>query len=163
MNFSPNTLLVASLCGYALAAAAGLLFMRRERLAAALSFGVAALSASSSLLAGLLFLAGAPSGGDGPLELLPPFLPYLKFTIRLDALGAFFLLIVSLLGLAVSIYSLGYVRGYFGRRNVGVLGAFYNALLLATTLLLRGGQHLGLPHRLGIDRADRLLPGRLRA
>ena len=135
MNFSPNTLLVASLCGYALAAAAGLLFMRRERLAAALSFGVAALSASSSLLAGLLFLAGAPSGGDGPLELLPPFLPYLKFTIRLDALGAFFLLIVSLLGLAVSIYSLGYVRGYFGRRNVGVLGAFYNALLLATTLL----------------------------
>jgi hydrogenase-4 component B len=135
MNFSPNTLLVASLCGYSVAAVAGLLFMRRERLAAAISFGVAALSASSSLLAGLLFLAGAPSGGDGPLELLPPFLPYLKFTVRLDALGAFFLLIVSLLGLAVSIYSLGYVRGYFGRRNVGVLGAFYNALLLATTLL----------------------------
>ena len=50
-------------------------------------------------------------------------------------MGAFFLLIVSLPGLAVSIYSLGYVRGYFGRKNVGVLGAFYNAMLLATTLL----------------------------
>ncbi|HXR06140.1 MAG TPA: hydrogenase 4 subunit B [Candidatus Acidoferrum sp.] len=126
---------IASLCGYAGAALAGLLFMRREKLAAALSFGGAALSAASSLLAGLLFLAGAPSGGDGPLALLPPLLPYVKFTVRLDALGAFFLLIVSLLGLAVSIYSLGYARGYFGRRNVGVLGAFYNVLLLATTLL----------------------------
>jgi hydrogenase-4 component B len=131
MIFSPNTWLVASLCGYAIAAAAGLLFMRRERLAAVISFGLAALSAVSSLLAGLSFLAG----GNEPLELLPPLLPYLKLTVRLDALGAFFLLIVSLLGLAVSIYSLGYVRGYFGRRNVGVLGAFYNALLLATTLL----------------------------
>jgi hydrogenase-4 component B len=135
MIFSPNTWLVASLCGYAIAAAAGLLFMRRERLAAVVSFGLAALSAVSSLLAGLSFLAGAPAGGNEPLELLPPLLPYLKLTVRLDALGAFFLLIVSLLGLAVSIYSLGYVRGYFGRRNVGVLGAFYNALLLATTLL----------------------------
>ena len=135
MIFSPNTLLVASLCGYAFAAAAGLLLMRRERLAAVVSFGLAALSAASSLLAGLSFLAGAPVGGNEPLELLPPLLPYLKLTVRLDALGAFFLLIVSLLGLAVSIYSLGYVRGYFGRRNVGVLGAFYNALLLATTLL----------------------------
>src|SRR5208283_5080679 len=34
-----------------------------------------------------------------------------------------------------SIYSLGYAKGFFGRKNVGVLGAFYNALLLATTLL----------------------------
>jgi hydrogenase-4 component B len=135
MIFSPNTLLVASLCGYAIAAAAGLLFMRRERLAAVFSFGLAALSAASSLLAGLSFLASAPAGGNESLELLPPLLPYLRLTVRLDALGAFFLLIVSLLGLAVSIYSLGYVRGYFGRRNVGLLGAFYNALLLATTLL----------------------------
>ena len=44
-------------------------------------------------------------------------------------------MLVSLLGLAVSIYSLGYARGFFGRKNVGVLGAFYNAMLLATTLV----------------------------
>jgi len=36
---------------------------------------------------------------------------------------------------ALSIYSLGYVRGYYGRKNVGVLGALFNALLLATTLV----------------------------
>ncbi len=135
MMLPPVTLLIASLCGYAIGAAAGLLFLRREKLAAVFSFGLAALSACSGLLAGLLILAGAPSGADGPLDLLPPPLPYLRYTIRLEALGAFFLVLVSLLGVAVSIYSLGYVRSFFGRKNVGVLGAFYNALLLATTLL----------------------------
>src|SRR5947209_2619361 len=30
---------------------------------------------------------------------------------------------------------LGYARGFFGRKNVGVLGAFFNVLLLAVTLV----------------------------
>src|ERR1017187_5182098 len=54
--------------------------------------------------------------------------------MKLDPLGAFFLLIVSLLGFALSIYSLGYAKGFFGRKNVGVFGAFFNALLLTTVL-----------------------------
>ena len=142
MVLSPTTLLIAALCGYSAAAAAGLLFLRRERLAAALSFGLASLSALSGLLAGLLFLAGAPANLDGPFDLLPPLIPgiaplipSLKCAVRLDALGAFFLVIVSLLALAVSIYSLGYVKSYFGRKNVGVMGAFYNMMLLAVTLV----------------------------
>ena len=40
-------------------------------------------------------------------------------------LGLFFVIIVSLLALAVSMYSLGYARGFYGRKNVGVLGAFF--------------------------------------
>ena len=36
--------------------------------------------------------------------------------------------------MAISIYSLGYAKVFFGRKNVGVLGAFFNAMLLATTL-----------------------------
>ena len=59
----------------------------------------------------------------------------MKLTIKLDSLGAFFVLIVSTLALALSIYSFGYVRGFYGRKNVAVLAAFYNALLLATTLV----------------------------
>ena len=142
MILSPIPLLITSLCGYALGAVGGLLFLRREKWAAAFCFGVAALAALSGLMAGLLILTGAPANPDGPLDLLPPLIPGvtplipgLKFTVRLDALGAFFLVLVSLLGVAVSIYSVGYARGYFGRKNVGALGAFYNALLLSTTLL----------------------------
>ena len=122
MIFSPIPLLLASLCGYALGAAGGLWLMRREKLAAAFSFGVAALAALSGLLAGLLLLAGAPANPDGPFDLLPPLLSNVKITVRLDALSAFFLVIVSLLGVAVSIYSIGYARGYLGRKNAGVLG-----------------------------------------
>jgi hydrogenase-4 component B len=66
---------------------------------------------------------------------LPSLIPYVQFTARLDPLAAFFGLIVSLLGLALSIYSLGYARGFYGRKNVGVLGAFFNTLLLTTTLV----------------------------
>ncbi|MCZ7638881.1 MAG: hydrogenase 4 subunit B [Verrucomicrobia bacterium] len=45
-------------------------------------------------------------------------------------------MLVSLLALAIALYSLGYARGYFGRKNVGVLGALFNLLALATTLVV---------------------------
>src|SRR5256712_11791929 len=109
--------------------------MRREKLANIFSFGAGSLSALAGLLAGLCFLAGGPGTPAPQSELLPALNPYIRFTVRIDALGAFFLLIVSLLGFALSTYSLGYAKGFFGRKNVGVLGAFFNALLLATTLV----------------------------
>jgi hydrogenase-4 component B len=139
MNLQPFSLLAVSLGGYGLAAIGSLLFMRRERLAGAFSFGVATFSALSGLLAALAFLCAGPGAAVSKTELLPSFNPYVQFTVRLDPLGAFFLLIVSLLGFAISIYSLGYVRGFYGRKNVGVLGAFYNLLLLAMTLVVLAG------------------------
>jgi len=134
MSIEPWVLLVLSLAGYLVGAAAGLLFMTREKLASAVSFGAAALSASMSLLASLLFLSRGVGIPAPRFELLPPLVPYIHLSVRLDALGAFFLLVVGLLGCALSTYSLGYAKGFFGRKNVGVLGAFFNALLLATTL-----------------------------
>src|SRR5439155_11011703 len=68
-------------------------------------------------------------------ELWPSLIPYVQLTVKLDPLGAFFLLLVSALAVALSVYSFGYVRGFYGRKSVGVLAAFYNALLLATTLV----------------------------
>src|SRR5213596_120324 len=135
MNVHPDTLLIASLCGYVIGAVAGLVFMRREGLANVFSFGAASLSALGGLFAVLVFLAGGIGTALPQSELLPALNPYIRFTVRIDPLGAFFLLIVSLLGFALSTYSLGYVKGFFGRKNVGVLGAFFNALLLATTLV----------------------------
>jgi len=110
--------------------------MRRPKLAAALSFGAASLSGLIGLLAALLFLGNGPSAPPWRGELIPTLIPYIKFSARLDGLGAFFLMLVSLLGCAISIYSLDYSKGYFGRKNAGVLGAFYNALLLVATVLV---------------------------
>ncbi|HUZ06762.1 MAG TPA: hydrogenase 4 subunit B, partial [Candidatus Paceibacterota bacterium] len=139
MNIPPFSLLVISLCGYAFGAVGALIFMRREKLANFFSFGMASLSALSGLLAALTFLSAGPGWTVTKSELLPSFIPYIQFTVRLDPLGAFFVLLVSLLGLAISIYSLGYARGFYGRKNVGVLGAFFNLLLLATTLVFVAG------------------------
>ena len=139
MNIQPFSLLVVSLCGYVIGAVGALVFMRREKLANVFSFGMASLSALGGLLAALAYLSAGPDAAVSKTELLPSFIPYIQFTVRLDPLGAFFLLIVSLLGLALSIYSLGYARGFYGRKNVGVLGAFFNLLLLATTVVFLAG------------------------
>src|SRR5512136_1786097 len=99
MNIQPATLLVASLCGYGIGAVAGLLFMRREKLSNVFSFGAAALSALSGLLAALLVLARGVGPPAPRFELFPPLLSSIGSAVRLDALSAFFLLLVSLLGL----------------------------------------------------------------
>ncbi|MBI5212484.1 MAG: hydrogenase 4 subunit B, partial [Nitrospirae bacterium] len=52
-------------------------------------------------------------------------LPDLPFHLRLDALSGFFLTVIGLLSFFVSIYSIGYVKGFIGRRLVTRLIVFY--------------------------------------
>jgi hydrogenase-4 component B len=39
-------------------------------------------------------------------------IPFLAFAVRLDPLSSFFVLTISLAGLAASIYAMGYLKGY---------------------------------------------------
>jgi hydrogenase-4 component B len=133
MEHSSQLFLFVCLLSYAVGAGLALLFQRQERLATASSFGLGILGAIAGLFAAIARLAFDDDLPSFPI--LPTGVPYIEFTVRLDALGAFFLLIVSLLALSLSIYSLGYVRSYFGKKNVGILGAFFNTLLLTTTLV----------------------------
>jgi hydrogenase-4 component B len=137
--FLPIFLLNLCLLGYVTGAVAGLLFLRFEKSANIFSFGCAALASLCGFIACVTALATDATTANQTFELLPSLVPYVQFTVRLDSLGAFFGLIVSLLGFALSIYSLGYARGFYGRKNVGVLGAFFNVLLLATTLVFLAG------------------------
>jgi hydrogenase-4 component B len=109
--------------------------MGREKLANLLGFGSALIASLFGLVTALLFLLAGAANPSSSFDLWTSLIPYLHLTIQIDALGAFFLLVLSLLAAALSIYSLGYVKVFYGRKNVGVLGAFYNALLLATTLV----------------------------
>jgi hydrogenase-4 component B len=135
MIISSSLLLQIALCAYAAGAVGSLLALRHERTANLVGFGCATAAASCGMGAALLALTVQATPGAAAFELWHSLIPYLQLTVKLDPLGAFFLLIVSFLGLALSLYSLGYARGFFGRKNVGVLAAFYNALLLATTLV----------------------------
>jgi len=135
MEQLPMLLLTLTLWGYVTGILAGLVCWRRARLANLLAFGSSSLAGLCGLCASVAFLAGGNGPRDQYWEILNSGIPYLKFSVRLDPLSAFFVLIVSLLALALSIYSFGYARSFYGRKNVGVLGAFYNALLLATTFV----------------------------
>jgi hydrogenase-4 component B len=137
--FIPAFLLKLCMLGYAAGAVAGLLLLRFEKLAGNFSFGFAAFASVCGAIASVTALAAGATAANQNFELLPSLVPYVQFTVRLDPLGAFFWLIVSLLGLAVSIYSSGYARGFYGRKSTGVLGAFFNALLLSTTLVFLAG------------------------
>jgi len=134
--FTPAMLVVGSLGAFTLGTGSGLLLLRRERLANGLGFGLAALGAWSGLVGALRFLLSGPGTPAPHFELLPPLLSSIHFAVRLDPLGAFFLLLVSLLGLAIAIYSLGYAPGFFGRKSVGLLSAGFNLLALASVLVV---------------------------
>jgi len=132
---APTFLLQIALCAYGAGAVGGLLTLRHKRIANLVGFGCATVAGLFGIGAGVLGLISGPGGARAAFELWPPLVPYLQLTVKLDPLSAFFVVLVSFLALAVSLYSFGYVRGYYGRKNIGVLAAFHNALLLATTLV----------------------------
>ena len=96
----------------------------RWRGASTLVYGLCAAVALALLgLAGTFLIAGAPGPSDA---VLPLGLPWIGARFRLDALSAFFLIVVNLGALAASVYAVGY-----GRREAepGRVLPFYPAFL----------------------------------
>ncbi len=67
---------------------------------------------------------------------LPGHFPLGEFYISIDALSAFFLLLLFILSLAAGIYGIGYLRDYEGKRNVGVHLALFHWLTIVMVLVL---------------------------
>ncbi|MFA5189231.1 MAG: hydrogenase 4 subunit B [Verrucomicrobiia bacterium] len=139
MMESSAILLTFTLWVYVAGMAGALLFQRAERLANAVGFGLAALGGAC----GVVFSVSSLAAGQGmtitPVTLWSGPIPGVRFVVEADALSCFFVLVVSLVGLAISVFSLGYVRTYYGRKNVGVMACVFNALLLVTTLVFIAG------------------------
>ena len=94
--------------------------------------GLAGLASGAGILLGIAGLFAS-----APLTLsLPSTLPLLTFAIRLDPLAALFVLTISLVGLAASIYAFGYVTEFYGRASIAVLGSLFNGFLLAMILVV---------------------------
>jgi len=102
------------------AAAAAMLFAGRNNVARFVVFGLLAVSALLSIVSGI---AGLLTHASVSLT-LPVGLPWLPMHTRLDALGAFFLLTIGALLIAVSLYSIGYVKEYSERKGFASLGLF---------------------------------------
>src|SRR5512145_14830 len=92
----------------------------------------AIVATSAGVVLGLLGLTSSePVTGS-----LTSTLPLLTFAIRIDPLTAFFLLTISLAGLAASIYAIGYMRHFDGHVSIAALGFLLNAFLCSMTLVV---------------------------
>lgn len=107
------------------------LFSRNQRLLINIGFVLAMLAALLAAAAGVWTVAGGITGK----AVLALGLPDLPFHLRLDPLSGFFLTVIGLLACFVSLYSLGYVRGYLEQRPVTSLVIFY-CLFLAGMFLV---------------------------
>ncbi len=97
-----------------------------------LAHGSACLAGGAGILLGLAGLV-AP---EPWITSIPSSIPLLTIAVRLDHLAAFFVLTISLVGLATSVFAFGYMSEFFGRSSVAAMGALYNGFLLSMTLVV---------------------------
>ncbi len=125
----------AGLALYLAGAVAALAMIRWPAGARILSFGLALLGGLIDIAASAIALAPGATTHATTQWTLPSGVPLVSWTIRLDPLSAFFSLVLGILAVAVSIYSIGYLRDWEGRKSIGLLGFFYNVLLLSLALV----------------------------
>ncbi len=63
-------------------------------------------------------------------------LPFLSFSVSIDYLSAFFIFTCSLITLFSSLYGWGYVKHYYKKYNIGVLGFFYHLFIAGMFLVI---------------------------
>ncbi len=125
-------LLLLIFAGYAAGLLLPLCIPAKPRVQNVLAHGLAGVAGSGGIALGIAGLL-APE----PFTMsLPSTLPLLTFAIRLDPLASFFVLTISLVGLAASIYALGYVTKFYGRASIALLGSLFNGFLLSMTLVV---------------------------
>lgn len=103
-----------------------------QRLLIIVCFSSAAV-ASALAVAGGIFAVGYASVQQ---VVLPIGLPDLPFHLKMDALAGFFCVVVGLLATFVSIYSIGYVQGFIGKRSVTSLIIFYCIFLAGMFMVI---------------------------
>lgn len=84
-------------------------------------------------------LAASIAFSGTTLEMPAPFAavaPSIEFQFYVDGMSAFFMLIIGLVTLAVSIYSIGYSSEYYGKRSVKALGFLFNIFVLSMILVV---------------------------
>jgi hydrogenase-4 component B len=110
---------------YLAGAALSIIFNKKDRLSSNASF----ISASIASIFGIIFSFSVIFGETYTHSISGSW--FMNFAFVVDKLSAFFILVISIAALAVSIYSIGYVREYFGKKNIGYLGFLYNIFILS--------------------------------
>jgi len=122
-------LFVGLIASYLFGAVASCALNKKDNLCTYVSF----LSAAAGAVLGIIFSLSVVFGETFNISMQGSLV---SFGFFVDRLSAFFILVISIAVLAVSIYSLGYVKEYFGRKNIGYLGFLYNIFVLSMLLVV---------------------------
>lgn len=132
MELSPIIFAESSLLLLLFLALIAPLFIRSQRFLIHASFSVNAIASLIAAAAGAWVV-----GNNLTYKLVLPIgLPNLPFHLRLDPLSGFFLTVIGLLGFFVSIYSIGYVKDFLGKRSVTPLVIFYSLFMAGMFLVV---------------------------
>jgi hydrogenase-4 component B len=102
---------------------------KKARLCNYVSNGISIIATALLAFASIMQIMG---GKDViKLSLLKSTLPFIRLEMTIDGLSAIFLLILSLLTICVSTYSIGYISSYYGKRNVGLFYFLYMSFILS--------------------------------
>ena len=125
-------LLLLSVTLFGVGAVASLLLNGSSRAARYVSGISGAIASAVGFLAAMAAIVQSSSGA-AQVELLFP-LPFGRFLLQLDGLSTLMVAMITLLGFAVSLYSISYLEA-FSDHSLGVLGFFTN-LFIALMLLV---------------------------
>ena len=139
MTLEPTACLSAYLILAYLGGAVAALLPLRSGLTRALTAGAAIAGAvAGSALAARVLIAGEPFALTVPALLSVGG----GLALRLDALGAFFLLLIGVVAAPAALYGVGYSAAYTGRYSLRWLGAMLNLFLLTMSLVVLAGNVL---------------------
>lgn len=118
--------------GMILYAAGGLFGLTAARQRNLVRIMACAFAALGAVLEGVASLAAIKDVHETMIS-IPSGVFLLQYTFRLDPLASYFNLALAVVGFAVSIYSLGYLKGLDAGRPVGAFCFFYCLLLISLT------------------------------
>ena len=118
--------------GLILYAAAGLVGLICARWRNTVRIVACALAALGAVLEGVASFAVIRDAHETIIS-IPSGTFFLPYTFRLDPLSCYFNLALAVVGLAISIYSFGYLKSFDSKKPVGVFCFFYSLLLISLT------------------------------
>lgn len=119
---------------YIIAAILSLILIKNQRLNNLVTNILSAAASFVGIIFSLQTLSYSSSGAD--LINFESSVPYLSLVLRIDSLSAFFVLCLTVLTFAVSLYSIGYMKHYFAKNNIGVFNFLFNIFILSMVFVI---------------------------
>ena len=122
---------------YLLAAVVSLSLIKQHKLCNILSNTICIVASLFGIAASIINILIGSSTTN--IHIFKSALSFISIDMKIDKLSAFFVLCLSVLVLCVSIYSIGYISHYYGKRNVGLFNFLYSTFILSMFFVLTSG------------------------